>query len=285
MGIKGMWAARELGLPMVLTFHTMVQDAIPHYTPWRSDSAVVNRLFSLYLRSFLHRCQAVVTPTRAVMEELARIAPRMKSRAIVPSGVDVETFRPDLDGESIRERYRCEDGRLILHVGRISPEKDIGFLIKNFPELREMLPGAKLIIVGSGPALPECRRMIDRMGLEDDVVLTGFVPDEELALHYAAADALATASKFETQGLSVLEAMACGKPVAAVNFRAFPEYISDGMNGFLFEPGNVESFCDAVVGAVQAGQGLRRRARETAEGFSVERCAQGLVSVYGETLA
>ncbi len=285
MWIKGMWVARELRLPMVQTFHTMIQDAIPHYTSTGIDSSFLVRLLFIYLRTFLHRCQAVVTPSRVILQELSEIAPRMRRTAVVPSGVDVETFRPNLDGDRIRERYAIEDAQIILTVGRISPEKDIGFLIENLPSMKDGLPRAKFMVVGTGPALPHYWKEVERMGLQEDVIFTGFVPDEELPLHYAAADVLVSASRFETQGLSVLEGMACGKPVVAVDYRAFPEYIEDGVNGFLFEPGDVEGYREAVVGAVQAGAALRQRARMTAESFSLERCTENLVSVYEELLA
>ncbi len=123
---------------------------------------------------------------------------------------------------------------------------------------------------------------MERRGLRDKIVFTGFVPDDELPLHYAASDVLATASPFETQGLTVLEAMACGKPVAAVNYRAFPEYVEDGVNGFLFAPGSKESCFDAVEKALRAGDDLTQRARETAERFSLENCTRKLLLLYEE---
>lgn len=284
MGIKGMWVSRELNLPMIQTFHTMIQDAIPHYTSLRHDSSFLLKLLSLYLRGFLHRCQAVVAPTRAILQELSGIAPLMKRTAVVPSGVDVETFRAGLNGDLIRRRHGIDEVPLILHVGRVSPEKDIEFLIRNLRKLASRLPGAKLMLVGTGPALPDYKMLVERLGLREDVIFAGFVPEEELRLYYAAADAMATASRFETQGLAALEAMACGKPVAAVNYRAFPEYIHDGVNGFLFEAGDTDGYCDAIVRAVNAGEDLRREARETAERFSLERCTKGLVSVYKDML-
>lgn len=282
MGLKGMWAARELELPMVLTFHTMIMDAIPYYTNLRLRSEMLRRLVALYLRGFLHRCGAVVTPTRAILRELQSIAPRMRRTAVVPNGVDVVRFKPDLDGRPIREKYGLEAAEVLLHVGRVAPEKDIGFLLEAFSRLSRKRPELRLMIVGTGPHLPVYRRLVERSGMQDKVIFAGFVPEEELPLCYAACDALATASKFETQGLAVLEAMACGKPVVAVNYRAFPEYISDGENGFLFSPGDLEGCCQAIERALEADEGLRRKARETAERFSLERSTRRLLDLYEE---
>jgi 1,2-diacylglycerol 3-alpha-glucosyltransferase len=285
MGLKGMWAARELGLPMVLTFHTMILEAIPYYTNLRPRSDLLKRLISLYLRGYLHRCGAVVAPTETILRELKSIAPRMRRTEVVPNGVDVGRFRPGLDGSSIRERHGLEDSEVVLYVGRVAPEKDVGFLIEAFPRLLERRPDAKLLLVGTGPSLSRYQRYVEKRGLGDTVIFTGFVPDEDLPLYYAACDALATASTFETQGLVVLEAMACGKPVAAVNYRAFPEYVEDGVNGFLFEAGDVEGFCDAIMRALESDRSVRRKARETAERFSLERCTGRLLELYEDMVS
>ncbi len=284
MGLKGMWAARELSLPMVLTFHTMILDAVPYYTSLKR-SQLLKRLLSIYLRGFLHRCGAVVAPTHAVLEELRRIAPRMRRTAVVPNGVDVSRFRPDLDGSPIRQRYGLEDAALLLHVGRVAAEKNIGFLIDTLPGLLRKRPDVRFLIAGSGPALPACQKLVERKGLRREVIFAGFVPDEELPLYYAACDALAIASRFETQGLVALEAMACGRPVAAVNYRAFPEYIEEGDNGFLFPPGDAEGCCDAILRALDGRNDVGSRARETAEKFSIESCTRTLVDLYREMLS
>ncbi|MEE9593670.1 MAG: glycosyltransferase, partial [Thermoplasmata archaeon] len=225
MGLKGMWASRELLRPMILTFHTMVIDAIPYYTPFTRRSRLLTNLISRYLRGFLHHSGAVVAPTQAVMDELYRLAPRMRHTSVIPNGVDLERFRTDLDGGNVREELGIGNADLLLHVGRVAPEKDIAFLLQAFPGLLRRRPGCKLLFVGTGPELERSRRFVQRHGLADDILFTGFVPDEDLPSYYAAADIMTIASQFETQGMVALEAIACGKPVVAVDYRAFPEYI------------------------------------------------------------
>ncbi len=280
MGLKGMWASRELFRRMVLTFHTMIMDAIPYYTPFKRRSRVLTGLISRYLRAFLHRSGAVVTPTQAVLDELRVLAPHMQRTEVIPNGVDLERFRPDLDGKAVREKHDLGDAELLLHVGRVAPEKDIAFLLKAFPGLQRRRPGCKLLIVGTGPELEGCKRFVQSHRLSDDVLFTGFVPDEELPAYYAAADVMTIASQFETQGMVALEAMACGKPVVAVNYRAFPEYIEDGRNGFLFPPGDVPGFHMSVLAALDCEDGIREGARETAQRFSWDHCTEKLVALY-----
>ena len=124
-----------------------------------------------------------------------------------------------------------------------------------------------------------------RHGLTEDILFAGFVSDEDLPAYYAAADVMTIASQFETQGMVALEAMACGKPVVAVNYRAFPEYIEDGRNGFLFPPGDVPGFHMSVLAALDRGDEVREQARETAERFSWDQCTEKLVALYEEMAA
>ena len=284
MGLKGMWASRELYRPMILTFHTMIMDAIPYYTPFTKRSRVLTGLLSRYLRGFLHHSGAVVTPTQAIMDELRVLAPRMRRTEVIPNGVDLDRFRTDLDGSAVRERHDLGDGELLIHVGRVAPEKDVAFLLRAFPGLQRRRPGIKHLFVGTGPELERSKRFVQRHGLAEDVLFTGFVPDEELPAYYAAADVMTVASQFETQGMVALEAMACGKPVVAVDYRAFPEYIQDGHNGFLFPPGDVPGYHMSVLAALDCGNEVREQARETAQHFSWDRCTEQLEALY-ETMA
>ena len=111
----------------------------------------------------------------------------------------------------------------------------------------------------------------------------GFVPDDELPAYYAASDVFAIASRFETQGLAVLEAMASGKPVAGTDYRAIPEFVRNGRNGFLFPPKDAKSAAAAIDICLDDRTRLGRGARETAEGYTVESTTRRLLRVY-ETL-
>ena len=128
------------------------------------------------------------------------------------------------------------------------------------------------------------RSYVHRKGLQDAVVFAGFVPDEELPAYYAACDAFAIPSKFETQALVVLEAMASGKPVAGANFRAIPEFVRDGENGYLFEPGDVEGAAGAISRCLDDRDRMSHSARATAERYTIASCAERLLAVYRRLL-
>ena len=141
------------------------------------------------------------------------------------------------------------------------------------------------MIVGTGPYMEKYYDLVRHLGLSGDVIFTGFVPDADLPKYYAAADAFAIASKFETQGLVVLEALASGRPVAGANYRAIPEFVREGVNGALFEPNDVRGCASAMLRCLREADGMHEAARETALRFSVERCTRRLERVYDRLVA
>ncbi len=280
MGIKGMWSAWQCKRPLVLTFHTMIMDAMSYYVPFHLDLKLLERGLRLYLRVFLHKCRAVVVPSRVILREIEKIAPHMRSTDVIPTGVDTERFHPRAGGARIRAKWGLDGNEAILHVGRIAREKDLPTLVEAFRKVRVDRPGAKLVFVGRGPYEDGLRAYVRRRGLERDVIFAGFVPDADLPAYYAAADAFAIPSRFETQGLVILEAMACGKPVAGANYRAIPEFVREGENGFLFTPGDAESAAGAIRKCLEHRDALAPGARATAEMYTVKASTEKLVGVY-----
>jgi 1,2-diacylglycerol 3-alpha-glucosyltransferase len=219
----------------------------------------------------------------SILRELEGFAPHMRLTDVIPTGVDITRFRPDLDGSWVRRKYGFDGHDVVLHVGRLAYEKDLHVLASAFARLKAWRPNAKLLLVGRGPYESGLQALVRKKGIADDVVFAGFVPNEELPAYYAASDAFAITSRFETQGLAVLEAMASGKPVAGVNYRAIPEFVRDGRNGFLFPPKDAKSAAAAIDLCLDDRTRLGLGARDTAEGYTVESTTRKLMRVY-ETL-
>jgi len=198
---------------------------------------------------------------------------------VIPTGIDCDRFRPENDGSGIRHRYGLDRERVLLHVGRIAMEKNLDLVIDGFSQLVKKDPQVRLLIVGDGPAKKHYQAIVKEKGLDDRVIFTGFIPDEELPQVYAACDASVIASKFETQGLVGLEAMASGKPVVGINYRAVKELIRNGENGFLFED-DPDSCAEAMRAALDHSEELRSGARRYAMGYSVELSVEKLVELY-----
>ena len=285
VGIKGIWASWHAKVPRVSTFHTMIHETLAFYSPFGLNLHLLERGLRFYLRVFLRKTHGVVVPSRAILDEILALSPAAKIADVIPTGVDTDRFRPGTSGQGIRTKWGLNGHDVILHVGRVAPEKNLTTLIHAFPKVIEANPDTKLMIVGTGPYMEKYYDLVRHLGLSGDVIFTGFVPDADLPKYYAAADAFAIASKFETQGLVVLEALASGRPVAGANYRAIPEFVREGVNGALFEPNDVRGCAAAILRCLREPDGMREAARETALRFSVERCTRRLERVYDRLVA
>ena len=285
VGVKGLWSAWQAKIPIVQTFHTMIQDTLPFYSPFGLNLHLLERGLRFYLRIFLRKCQGVVVPSRAILDEILALSPEATIADVIPTGVDPTRFRPDVPGQAVRDRWGLNGHDVILHVGRVAPEKDLTTLLHAFRRVKGIDPHAKLLIVGAGPYLEKAYDIARHLNLSGEVIFTGFVPDEDLPAYYAAADAFAIPSKFETQGLVILEALASGCPVAGANYRAIPEFVQDGVNGALFDPGDVRGCADAILRTLRERDAMSAAARESALPFSIGRCTNRLEALYARLAA
>ncbi len=197
----------------------------------------------------------------------------------VSCGIDLKRFRPDpgVDRRAIRLRYGLDPERtVVLFVGRVDREKRLDVLL----EALYLLPrdDIQLAIAGRGAADKGLQALADRLNLGDRVRFTGFVPGEDLPALLNSADLFAMPSEAELLSIATLEAMACGRPVLLANAVALPELASDGVNGYLFRPGDAADaarclalFADDPASWRQMGLASLERARHHGMESTVER--------------
>ncbi len=277
MALRGLICGRELGIPTVMTFHTMVDDAAKYYSPVKLPPETMEKLIWIYLRQILKRMDVIVTPTACIGRELESHGAHCRNLVTIPTGTDTSKFHPGIPSDCIREKHGLVGKRVAIHVGRISYEKDLDMVVRAMASV-----DGTLLVAGKGPAKADIEALVDELGLREKVIFAGFVPDEDLPAYYNAADIAVSASKFETQGLSILEAMASGKPVACRNGRAFAEIVHDGENGYLFD--DVEGCAEAMEKAFSAPQELRDASLRTALDNSRDRSAELYVEAYGKAI-
>ncbi len=285
VGLWGLRAANRAGLPVVTSYHTFIPDLVPYVIPFGFRSVSRRAVWRL-TGSFFRRCDIVLAPSPSCASELARHVPghKIPNLQVHPNGVDVERFRPSARTAAMRARLSPNGGPVILSLGRLAREKDLPFLVEAFAWARRQIPDLHLAIAGRGPEKERIERAIAKHGVEGHVTFLGFVPDDELAAVYASADAFASASQFETQGMTAVEAMACGTPVAAVRARGLADYVRHRETGYLFEPWDRAGAATAMVRAVRAGPWMREQGRLHAATLSLERSADQLERIYSEVL-
>ena len=282
MALRSMLAARKTGKAIVVTFHTMVTDAAKYYLPF--PEGLTQRLSWIYLSKLLERADAVIAPTEAIKKELYSKAPKMRHVEVVPTGIDCHRFSPLVDGRTIRAKYGLDNKKVILHLGRLAREKNLELVMESFADCLQKEQDLVLLIAGNGPAKEYYMEYSRKLGISDHTIFAGFVPEEHLPAYYAACDLFITATKFETQGLTTLEALATGKAVAGINYRATAELVHDGQNGYLFED-DVGSCSAAIFKAINCTQDIRDEARKTGESYSSEKCATMLLNTYEYAIA
>jgi len=169
------------------------------------------------------------------------LGPRATLRQLTP-GVDVETFRPGIDGSAVRERYGLADRPVIVCVSRLVPRKGQDILVRALPEVLAAVSDAALLLVGTGPYHDELAALARRTGVARQVVLTGGVPYAELPSHYAAGDVFAMPCRTRRGGMDVeglgivyLEASAIGLPVLAGSSGGAPDAVREGETGYVVD--------------------------------------------------
>ncbi len=285
MALKGYIAAYTLKKPYVLTMTTMVTDTLEYYFPVKLPPdfvGVVEKLAWFYIRQVLNHSSAVITHTQPIMDELKAHGIRPKDERIIPAGIDIGTFRPLDDPMAKRRELGIEGKRVLMHVGRISYEKHIDDIVRALARFDE---DTVMVIVGDGPARKDVEAVVEELNLQDRVTFTGFVNREDLPALYNCADVCISCSRFETQGLSIMEAMACRKPVVCPNARAFSVIITDGKDGFLFDAdGGVDELTEAIGRALECDDSVRQNSMETARSYSEENCARMLLDLYADVI-
>ncbi|MEO0069890.1 MAG: glycosyltransferase family 4 protein [candidate division WOR-3 bacterium] len=161
---------------------------------------------------------------------------------IIPSGIDLTRFSPLID------RRKPSGSPTILFVGRLDKRKGVTVLIRAMPLILKFLPEARLIVVGKGPMDKACQILVQRLGIAKAVDFVGAVSQSDLPNYYHNADVFCSpALGGETQGVVLLEAMACGVPVVASRIPGYDETVQDGINGLLCPPNDIKSLSQLIV--------------------------------------
>lgn len=304
MGRLALRLADKLDLPFVFTYHTLY-DRYTHYVP--GVSSLAKRVVAKYVLSYCRRSDLVLTPSPFVRDMLAE--ERMETPLRVqPTGVILAEYEA-ADGKRVREEFGIgEKEELLVFVGRLGQEKNLEFLLQCGRRLLNndsatsrgksfatgetgkspASAGRKrwLMLVGEGPEQENLEALAGELGIGSKVVFAGYQPPGRVKDFYAASDLLVFPSLTETQGLVLLEAMATGLPVVAVDAGGVSSVVDNGDNGFLVDEDRDE-FCQAVENVLGDEEFYSRaveRARVKAGEFSMENMTERLLGFYGELL-
>jgi glycosyltransferase involved in cell wall biosynthesis len=282
----GVRFARRARLPCVATYHTFFEEYLHHYLP-----VLPHPLARFAARAFTRAQCAQVSaliapsePMRAVLADYGVTTPIH----VLPTGLPADRFR-DGDGAAFRAREGIAAERpLVTYVGRVAHEKNIAFLLEMFTQVLRVVPQAVLVIAGEGPARAALAARVHALGLDASVHFAGYLPRErELLDCYAAADVFVFASRTETQGLVLLEAMAQGAPVVSTAELGTRSVLTPS-SGALVVPEERGAFATAVVrvlGDAALRATMAGRGRGYAHSWSSALMARRLAELYAELRA
>jgi glycosyltransferase involved in cell wall biosynthesis len=277
----GVEFARRLAIPVVETYHTFFEEYLFHYVPF-VPKAAMRALARAVSRSQAAQVDRLIVPSSAMREVLRHygVATPME---ILPTGIPIATLAGG-DGARFRSQHGFSSrDRILLFVGRVAHEKNIDFLLQAFQRASRESASLRLVIAGEGPALPGLRNLARKLGIDERVCFVGYLDrNGPLQDCYRAADAFVFASRTETQGLVLLEAMALGVPVIALSVMGTKD-ILEGNAGALTPEDSVDAFAQAMR-QVAEDTDLRRTlaaaGRLAAEDWRAEPLATRLLTLY-----
>jgi glycosyltransferase involved in cell wall biosynthesis len=272
--------ARTHGLPVVATYHTFFEDYLHHYVPIlpRGIGRWIARRFTL---SQCDDVAELISPSAPMRDALMAYGVTTPIE-VLPTGLPAESFVRG-DGARFRKAFDLPPDRpLLLYVGRVAFEKNIDFLLRMFVRLRTRRPDALFVIAGEGPALPHLTKLARELGVESQVRFIGYLDrSSELPDCYAAGDAFVFASRTETQGLVLLEAMAQGTPVVSTAELGTRSILTADCGAYVV-PEDEETFAAAVAEALNLAPDAQRRSqlRAHAESWASLAMARRLMAFY-----
>jgi glycosyltransferase involved in cell wall biosynthesis len=283
LGEVGAHFARKFKIPLVYTFHTQFEQ-YAHYIPFNQD--LVKMLARLSVINYTQKCDCIITPAPSIRDLLLSYGVTQRLE-LLPNAIDLDSFGKG-DGSAVRREYSIPaDAVVLLYVGRMGLEKNLGFLLQSFHKILETGKKVRLLVVGEGPEEEAVREQARRMGLEGNAIFTGRIEYSGIPAFYDAADFFVMSSVTEVKPLALLEAMASGLPVVAVAASGSSDTITQGVDGILTELSleNFTAACLELVNDIDKRREMSRNARKTSARYSIGETSRRLAGVYEELTA
>ena len=278
--------AKQFDIPLVHTYHTMYEDYVHYITHGyfnKSSKKLVEYLTLFYCDTTANE---LIVPTKKTWDLFKDKYRLDKNIYIIPTGIEIERFyKEKIKKDSVVEVRKQlglnNNDFVLLFVGRLGKEKNVDFLIEAQKDLITKIPNAKLVIIGDGPEREDFYNHAKKLKLLNNVIFTGMVPWEKVPIYYQLADIFVTASTTETQGLTVIEAMAAGVVPVCIDDESFRLTVVDGLNGKIFK--NKRDYKNIIFNLYNDKKSLNnmaRQARLNADLHSSKHYAESVLDVY-----
>ena len=282
--------AKQYNIPLVHTYHTLYEDYVHYITKGyfkRSSKKIVEYLTKFYCET---TATELIVPTNKIYKLFKEKYRFEKNIHIIPTGIEVERFyEENIDPKEVKNLRKSLDISkkefIILFVGRLAEEKNIEFLIQSQKNLVKYNKDIKLLIVGDGPDKEKYEDLAKSLNLQENVIFTGKAAWDDMPYYYHISDVFATASKTETQGLTIIEAMASDVVPVCMRDEAFNSMITEDLNGLFFETN--EEYENQILRLYENKEERMRfdkQARIQAEHYSSKNYAERVLEVYNRAI-
>jgi len=278
--------SRQFNIPLVHTYHTMYEDYTHYITRGyfeKSSKKIVEYLTLFYCDKTANE---LIVPTKKTYDLFKEKYEVDKNIYIIPTGIEIERFYVEnVDSKKVEEIKKKlglkKKSFNVVFVGRLAKEKNVDLLLSAHKNIIDKNKDINLIIIGDGPDMEEYKETSKKLGIDSNVIFVGKVPWEEIPAYYRIADVFATASTTETQGLTVIEAMAASVAPICIDDESFRNTVIDGLNGRIF---NTQEEYENIVLELSKDektlQVLQKQARLNAEVHSSKYYGESVLDVY-----
>ncbi|MCC7360395.1 MAG: glycosyltransferase [Anaerolineales bacterium] len=271
---------RPRGIPIIYTNHTRFDLYAQHYLPSLLSESVGLAVLKAYLPNFCDQCDLVIAPSNGIVRVMRALGIQADIK-VIPNGIDLAPYaQPPLITRA--QAGLPTDAVVLMYVGRLSPEKNLAFLLQAFLGVASAEPNVVLAVIGDGPDLPALQEQVARAGLTARVKFLGRINYAQVPSHLKLADVFVTASQTEVHPFSLIEALAAGVPALGIDSPGVGDTIVDGENGLLSRP-DLAAFTAKLMRLV-LDAGLRRscaaHALESSRQYDLNRTARLVLAEY-----
>ena len=279
------YISKKTKAPIVHTYHTLYEQYVTYVIPIKRLGEWLVRVFS---RKRLKRTKVIIAPTYKV-EQTLRGYNIKNEIAVIPSGISLEQHKKRLSAEERSKRRNdlgiSDDKKVLINLGRLGTEKNIDELVTFFAKACEKRDDLRFLIVGGGPAKEMLEKLAEKLGVADKVIFTGMVPPTEVQNYYQLGDLFVGASTSETQGLTYVEASACGLPLLCRKDLCLVGVLLEGENGYEYtsEQEFLESL-DKIADSFEWRTAASKKGEEISELFDKTHFGDSVEALYNSAI-
>jgi 1,2-diacylglycerol 3-alpha-glucosyltransferase len=245
LGLFGLRIARKNNIPIVATSHVKYDNAVIYTLKF---GRVIGMVVREYVGWFFRKCDAIILPSKLYRDEfIKKYKVPSKKIKVIPSFIDKPPKINKRTTKILRNKYKLDTKKVLIYTGRLSPEKNLHFLINSFNEVCRKKEDVILFILGGGPSLSSLKKLVNRYHLKDKVIFTGEISNKKVFEYLSVSDIFVSASKTETSSLSLLEANSMKNTSVTSKITGFCDITKDQKTGLLVEGEDKKDFANAIL--------------------------------------